>query len=122
MKVCIPVQENKGLDSIVYDHFGSAPIFLIYDSESSQIKAINNGDLHHVHGKCQPLRALNGEAIDALLVGGIGAGALMKLNAQGVKAYRVVNGTAAQNIELLKNKQLGEFTVTNSCNHHNCAH
>ncbi len=28
MKVCIPVEENKGLDSKPYGHFGSALILL----------------------------------------------------------------------------------------------
>lgn len=120
MKVCIPVQENKGLESIVYNHFGSAPFFLIHDLESKETKAIENGDLHHTHGMCQPLKALGGEKIDAILVGGIGAGALTKLNNQGVKVYRVENGSAAQNIESLQQNKLAEFTVNNSCSHHHC--
>lgn len=122
MKVCVPVQENEGLDSIVYDHFGSAPFFLIYDLESKETKIIENSDLHHAHGMCQPLKALGGEKVDAILVGGIGAGALMKLNAQGVKAYRVERGSVSQNLESLKRNELPEFSVSNSCNHHNCGH
>lgn len=122
MKVCIPVEENKGLDSIAYGHFGTAPFFLIYDTNNEEMKIIKNGDLHHEHGMCQPLKALNGEMVDAILVGGIGAGALMKLNHQGIRVYNVTNETAAKNIELLKNNQLGEFSVENSCNHHNCSH
>jgi predicted Fe-Mo cluster-binding NifX family protein len=122
MKVCIPVQENKGLDSIAYDHFGSAPFFLICDSESKEIKAIDNGDLHHAHGMCQPLRALGGEKVDAILVGGIGAGALMKLANQGVRAYRVANETVLQNLELLKRNELVEFSANHSCNHSDCGH
>jgi predicted Fe-Mo cluster-binding NifX family protein len=120
MKVCVPVQENKGLESVAYNHFGSAPYFLIIDLENEEIKAINNGDAHHEHGMCQPLKALGGEKVDAILVGGIGAGALMKLNAQGVKAYRVEEGTVAQNIEAFKKNQLPMFSVQNSCNHHGC--
>lgn len=122
MKVCIPVQENKGLDSIAYDHFGSAPFFLIYDLAKEEIKVIVNGDLHHAHGMCQPLNALGGEKVDAIMVGGIGAGALMKLNNQGVKAYRVEGGSAAENIELLKRNELKEFSINTSCQHHNCGH
>lgn len=124
MKVCIPVQENKGLDSTLYDHFGSAPFFLICDVEKEAIsKVIDNGDLHHEHGMCQPLKALGGEAVDAILVGGIGAGALMKLNAQGVRVFRGENGTVLQNVQLFKNNRLGEFGIDNSCNHHHgCSH
>ncbi|MGL5232449.1 MAG: NifB/NifX family molybdenum-iron cluster-binding protein [Fusobacteriaceae bacterium] len=122
MRVCIPVEENRGENSIAYNHFGSAPFFLIYDLENSEMKVINNGDLNHAHGMCQPLKALGGEQIDVILVGGIGGGALVKLNNQGIKVYEVSNGTVLQNIELLKNKQLREFLLSNSCNQHGCSH
>ncbi len=122
MKVCIPVEEDRGLESMPYNHFGSAPYFLIYDMEKGEIKAIKNEDLHHEHGMCQPLKALGGERVDAILVGGIGAGALMKLNNQGVKAYRVANETLINNLELLKKCQLPEFSVDNSCSNHDCGH
>ena len=122
MKICIPIQEDKGLESIAYNHFGSAPFFLIYDLEKEEIKIIENDDLHHAHGMCQPLKALGGETVEAILVGGIGAGALMKLSNQGVKAYRVTNETVMQNIERLKNNELAEFSINNSCSHHDCGH
>lgn len=122
MRICIPVKENKGLDSVAYNHFGSAPYFLIYDDENENVKVIENGDLHHEHGMCQPLKALGGENVDAILVGGIGAGALMKLNSQGIKVYRVAGETAINNVKLLKDNQLAEFSANNSCNHHGCEH
>jgi len=122
MKICIPVIENKGLESIAYNHFGSAPFFLIYNFEDEQIKVIENEDLHHEHGMCQPLKALGGEDVDAILVGGIGAGALNKLNNQGVKAFRVTNETVLKNIELLKRNELMEFSLDDSCSHHDCGH
>lgn len=120
MKICIPVEENKGLESIPYGHFGSAPYFLIYDMEKKELKVINNGDMHHAHGMCQPLKALGGEAVDAILVGGIGAGALSKLNNQGIKAYRVNYETVLANIELLKKNELYKFSIEDSCSQHGC--
>lgn len=122
MKICIPVKENKGLDSVAFNHFGSAPFFLIYDLEKGEIKAIENEDLHHAHGMCQPLKAIGGENVDAILVGGIGAGALTKLNNQGIKVYRVENETVAKNIELLKENKLKEFSSNHSCSNHGCSH
>ncbi len=122
MRICIPIEENKGLDSIVFNHFGSAPFFLICELEGEEVKVIKNEDLHHAHGMCQPLKALGGEVVDAILVGGIGAGALMKLNNQGVKVYKVSNDTVLNNIELLKSSQLHEFSVNNTCAGHDCSH
>jgi predicted Fe-Mo cluster-binding NifX family protein len=122
MKICIPIKENKGIDSIAYNHFGTAPFFLIYDLDNENLKTIENGDLNHQHGMCQPLKALGGENVDAILVGGIGAGALTKLNNQGIKVYKVENDSVLKNIELLKENKLLEFSIKNSCNHHNCSH
>lgn len=122
MKVCIPVKENKGVKSIPYNHFGSAPCFIIYDTESKEIKTIENGDLNHAHGMCQPLKALSGEKVDVVLVGGIGAGAINKLKDQGIKVCRVVEGTIEENIELLKKDKLVEFSINNICSNHDCHH
>jgi predicted Fe-Mo cluster-binding NifX family protein len=122
MKVCIPIEENKGLDSVAHNHFGSAPFFLIYDVDKEEMKVIENGDLNHSHGMCQPLKAIGGERVDAILVGGIGAGALTKLNNQGIRVYKVANDTVLNNIKMFKDNKLGEFTINNSCNHHNCNH
>ena len=49
---------------------------------------INNQDLGHVHGMCNPFNALNGEIADAVIAAGIGTGAIRKLNSMGIKVYR----------------------------------
>jgi predicted Fe-Mo cluster-binding NifX family protein len=87
MNICIPVNENDGLKSTVCAHFGSAPFFMLVDSESGSCRAITNHNQHHGHGMCAPLAVLQGESIDAMVVGGIGMGALNKLMAGGIKVY-----------------------------------
>ena len=47
MKICFPIGNSKGIDSIVFGHFGSAPGFLIVDTENMHTEEIRNGDLHH---------------------------------------------------------------------------
>lgn len=117
MKVCIPVSENKGLKSVPYGHFGSAQKFVICDLESKELKSIDNGDLGHEHGKCQPLKALVGNKVDAVIVGGIGAGAIMKLNEMGAKVYKAVDDTIEANLELLQKNELKELSVNDACSH-----
>jgi predicted Fe-Mo cluster-binding NifX family protein len=87
MKIGFAVQDNHGVGSRVYDHFGSAPAFVIVDTEGNDVLSIDNRDLNHVHGACNPVMALDGKSVDAMVVGGIGAGALTKLNALGIKVY-----------------------------------
>ena len=79
MKIAFPVQTDEGMESQVYNHFGSASTFLVVDSESGATESVGNADLNHIHGQCQPLAALNGAVVDGIVVGGIGRGALNKL-------------------------------------------
>jgi ArsR family transcriptional regulator len=56
----------------------------------------------------------------------MGAGALVKLNAAGVKTYRAVEGTVDENLELIKSGALPFFTLEQTCAGHRedgqCAH
>ena len=122
MKICIPVEVNEGLDSKPFGHFGSAPMFVVCDLESGDISTINNGDLGHEHGKCQPIKALSGNVVDAVIVGGIGQGAIMKLNSMKIKVYRAQGETIEENLNLLKENKLQEFPSNHTCSHDGCGH
>src|SRR3990172_10008168 len=97
MKICFPVEKNEGLSSLVYGHFGSAPIFLVLDTETNAVAAINNRDQHHVHGACNPMKALDNQRVDAIVVGGIGAGALTRLNQMGMTGHPAQAVTVKEN-------------------------
>ena len=118
MKIAFPSQENIGLDSPVYAHFGSAPYFVIVDSNAGDVNIIENKDLHHLHGNCQPLRALGGISVDAVVVGGIGRGALTKLYQEGIAAYRAVEGSVSENLALIKSEKLPRFNIDQTCQGH----
>jgi len=125
MRICFPTENLQGLDSIVYGHFGSAPGFVIVDTESQGIEEIKNGDLHHAEGMCQPLKALGGREVDAIAVGGIGAGALMRLQTQGIRVYRAAEGAVSENMEFILKGNLPEFDARFTCAGHTgggCAH
>jgi predicted Fe-Mo cluster-binding NifX family protein len=124
MKICFPVESDKGLDSDVYNHFGSAPIFVVFDTETKSIDTINNRDLGHAHGMCSPLKALDGKMVDAIVVGGIGAGAINKLNDMGIKVYRATQGTVQANIGIFESSKMDEITIEHACGGHagGCGH
>ena len=125
MRICFPTANLEGLKSRVYGHFGSAPGFVIADTDTRAVEEISNKDLHHAHGMCQPLKALGGRKVDVVAVGGIGMGALMKLQAQGIRVYHGAEGTVAENIDLFLKKKLPEFDAKHTCAGHaggGCAH
>ena len=118
MIIAFPTEEDKGLESAVYGHFGSAPRFIIVDSETGSFEVRVNGDREHPHGGCRPLHALGGERVDAVVVGGIGGGALSKLNASGVKVYRAVEASVAENLKLIQSGFLPLITLDQTCAGH----
>jgi len=122
MKICFPVAQNKGLESQVFNHFGSAPLFLIVDADRSTITEVVNRDLHHGQGACRPLFALGGQAVDAVAVGGIGAGALAGLMQAGLKVYQAQTGTVAANLECFSRNELEELTSQQVCGGHGSGH
>jgi predicted Fe-Mo cluster-binding NifX family protein len=98
MRVCLPTQQDRGLESLPDSHFGSAPYFLVYDTETKEMKTIDNRDEHHAHGACNPLKALAGDTVDAIVVGGVGSRAIAGLNGLGI---RVLSMPAKSLIRLL---------------------
>jgi len=124
MKVCFAVQEDQGIESIVYNHFGSAPAFIIVDTELQKSVTVNNRDLNHVHGACSPVKAIGGQDVEAVVVGGIGAGAIRGLNAAGIKVYGSVKETVKDNLDLLIENKLPELSMFNACSGHQggCGH
>ncbi len=124
MKVGFPIEADNGLDSQVCGHFGSAPAFLIVDTELDQVNAINGSGEHKEHGACNPVRTLGGNLPDVLVVGGIGMGAIMRLGEMGVKIYRAAAPTVGENLALLRENGLHEFSSDDTCQGHGggCAH
>lgn len=118
MKVCFPTENLQGLDSVVFGHFGSAPGFVIVDTETLGVEEIQNGDQHHAHGMCQPVKALGGRQVDGIATGGIGMGALMKLQAEGLNVFRAMQGTVRQNVEMIQSGKLPQFTAAHTCAGH----
>jgi predicted Fe-Mo cluster-binding NifX family protein len=124
MKICFPVESDKGVESEIFGHFGSAPLFIVFDTGDSTTSIISNQDLGHVHGQCNPMKALNGKMVDAIVVGGIGGGAITGLNNMGIKVYKASAGNITDNIQLFEADDLMEMTMAHTCGGHigGCAH
>ena len=122
MNICIPVDEEKGLRSQVCAHFGSAPAFMIVDTDSGSCRAIPNNNQHDGHGMCTPLQALQGEQIDGMVVGGIGMGALNKLNAANIAVYISEHMTVGETVAAFKAGTLKLMQPAMSCAQHGHGH
>lgn len=118
MIVAFPTQTKDGLTSKVFSHFGSAAFFITVDTDTKVVDSIANRDKDHIHGQCQPLKALDNQKVDAVVVGGIGGGALMGLNQSGIKVYRAIEGTVADNVALFTAGNLPAIGPDETCAGH----
>ena len=124
MNVCIPTNQDLGLESQPYGHFGSARYFVLHDTERGATSLIKNEDQNHVHGACRPTETLIERKVGAVIVGGIGVRAIMLLNGMGIRVYRAANGSIRENILQLEGGGLEELTPEGGCAQHGggCEH
>jgi predicted Fe-Mo cluster-binding NifX family protein len=117
MMLCIPITKDEGLQSPLSAHFGSAPFFLLVDGQRRVLRTIPNQSLVHAHGQCQPLAALGGAQVDAIVVGGIGAGALAGIRAAGVDVLWSDGGTVEETLAQLAGPGLRRILPAQTCGH-----
>ena len=122
MRICIPVEENNGLDSRVCAHFGSAPFFLVVDTDTNECEPIVNNGAHHAHGMCQPLALLEGKGINGVVVGGIGRGALFKLQAGNIGVYMSEHSTVRETLDAHRAGSLRAVSPEGACAGHGHGH
>jgi predicted Fe-Mo cluster-binding NifX family protein len=97
---------------------------VVVDTDTQEVREIGNRDLHHDHGACSPLKALGGAVVDAIVVGGIGAGALTGLNQAGLTVFQAIGATIADNLAMLVHVELPVLTPADVCGGHSggCNH
>lgn len=120
MKICIPAETKDGAKSKAFGHFGSAPFFMIYDTQTKTFEAVANGNQHHNHGMCQPLQSLANARINVIVCQGMGARAVQKLHEGGIKVYRSLAETVEEILKQFTGGTLEEITAANACAHHSC--
>jgi cation diffusion facilitator family transporter len=95
IRVAIPIDADKGLDSLTSLHFGSAPYFAFIDVEEGQIvgfyvKENKGAKLLHKKG-IQAADLLVGENVDAALAGSIGEGPFHILGDKLIRIYQLLD-------------------------------
>jgi len=120
MKICMPVLDDKGMDSVVFGHFGSAPFFAVLDSETSAITIVKNGVGEHEHGQCMPVDAIKKTGAEAVLCKGMGLRAANLLIEAGITPYMVEAGTVGEAIAHYKAKNVTLMDASKACQHHGC--
>jgi predicted Fe-Mo cluster-binding NifX family protein len=122
MKICMPVLDVNGLDSVVFGHFGSAPFFAIYDTEKQDISFVSNNESEHEHGQCMPVAALKSLNAEAVLCKGMGLRAANLLLEAGIKPYLVNAESVSGAIACYKAQDVKILDASSACQHHDGCH
>jgi len=115
MRLCVPILEDRGVDSPVSLHFGRAPLFLIVDTETQVCQAVTNTNPGFSLGKCQPLAALSEIRIDAVAAINVGTGVIKALQSANIRLYKVESESIAKTIEGYQAGRLVEITLDYTC-------
>lgn len=111
MRIAVTYEEGE-----IFQHFGHTQQFKVYDVQEGRIVSSEVVDTNGSgHGALAGvLGALN---VDALICGGIGAGAQMALAEAGIQLYGGVSGDADEAVQALAEGRL-TFNPNVQCNHH----
>lgn len=118
MKIAIPVNKNNEVDG----HFGHCEFYKIITFDSN--KQVENAEIVESPQGCgcksDIAFTLADSGVTIMLAGGIGNGAVNKLNSAGIEVIRGCSG----NVDVLaENYAAGKITDSGSnCNHHEHNH
>ena len=117
MKVAVPTMGNEGLDEEVGQHFGRVPTYTIVDTETNDVKVINNTS-QHAGGQGYPPEIMQREGVEVMLCSGLGQRAIMMFQEYGIRVYVGAYGAVKNAINLWEKGQLQEATDETACKQH----
>ena len=105
MRICLPVIEDRGMDSRISEHFGKTPLFAFYDDETQKLEIIKiNGK--HGGGRLTPAEIILAAGVDLLLCANLGSKAVQVLSNHGVDVLTGARGPIAEVLESFKKGEL----------------
>jgi len=106
VKICITSQGDQ-LDAQVDARFGRCQYFLIVDTETNEVEAVQNPNVTSMGGVgVQSGQMMSQKGVKVVLTGKVGPNASQTLNAAGISVVVDVSGTVKQAVEKYKNGEL----------------
>lgn len=100
MKILIPILENRGRESRVSSHFGRAPYFALYNSETDKLEIIENKS-EHFGGGGRPAEIMLKYKPDVVFAIEMGPRAVNLIRSKGI---RIETGNYNIVEDIIKNK------------------
>ena len=107
MKIAVPINAKRGLESEVAEHFGRANNFLIYDTESKTFDIYPNPE---IAGETElPPDFLHRQKVEIVIAFSLGPRAFEKFKNYNIKMYKAIKATIADNLKKFEDGKLQEL-------------
>jgi len=114
MLIAFPVKEDKGEDSEIFGHFAVAPCFVLYNTDAGSFSSFTNEDGEAAGGGSRNVSDKLAElGVEIVVAGGIGLGAIKRLNENGMKVYGSLSGMVKYELKLLESGKLSQMQSGN---------
>ena len=110
MKIAVTAENNNGLESLVAQHFGHAPFFVLVDVKDGEVCAVQGvaNPFATAHQPGQIPDFVKQQNADVILSGGMGGRAIEFFEQAGIKAATGASGTVRQALEQYLGGKLNE--------------
>jgi predicted Fe-Mo cluster-binding NifX family protein len=117
MKICVPTVGYDGLSDLVGEHFGKVPTYTIVDTETNEVKVIENTSEHR-GGVGLPPELIRAAGADVMIVSGLGQRAVAMFQELDISVYVGAKGTVKDALEMFRQGKLRSASFDNACKEH----
>lgn len=114
LKIAVPTEEKRGLNSRVSEHFGRCAAYTFLDEKGDLIEVIENTS-RHMGGVGMPPDLIRGHDADILLCKGIGHKAIALFEQLGIDVYVCQAETVKEIFQIWKNRQVDKAGPDDAC-------
>lgn len=122
MRICIPTEDNNGLDSRLAAHFGATPFFTLVDLDTGAIETRPNPACHSHPGSCHHVDLLRSERVDAVVSSGLGRKAYQALQQAGIPVLLPAGPKVADVVAALRRGENTPMDLDKTCRGHDHGH
>ena len=114
MKIAFPIEGDKGLESLVNEHFGVAKEFMVVDLKTRDIQVVPNKKAEG-GSSCKTGFLDKDSGVNAVITKCIGDGSQRGLHALDIHVYACAADTVAENLDLYEKGELKIFHMFDLC-------
>jgi predicted Fe-Mo cluster-binding NifX family protein len=115
MKIAFPVKENKGLESVIDESFGTAEHFLVVDLKTRELEFKKNRKLSAEGSSCKTGIFKKKDRVNAVVTRCMGEGSQRSLVSSNIKIYQARENTVLENLAFFEKDELKLFHMFDFC-------